>query len=105
MTVEPSEVKPYRNLCVSVYDQDIARWDAFVRELKRRGYTKANRSALLRYAMRQLDIDDIPPPPTGGDLDDVHGVGRAACPKCNHCFEYAMTEPPERRCPECEEEF
>ena len=105
MPVEPSAVKPYRKLCVSIYDPDIARWDAFVRELKRRGYTKANRSALLRYAMRQLDLDDIPPPPTSGDLDDVRGIGRAGCPKCDHAFEYAVTKPPERKCPECGEAF
>lgn len=83
-------------------NEDLGRWDALVRELKRRGYTKANRSALLRYAVRQLDLDDIPPPPPSGDLDDVRGVGRAACPKCNHCFEYAVGY---RKCPECGKEF
>jgi hypothetical protein len=97
--------RDYSSLCTSVYNDDLRRWDAFVRELKRRGYTKANRSALLRYAVRQLDIDDIPPPPPSGDLDDVRGVGRAACPKCNHCFEYALTNPRVRRCPKCGEDF
>jgi hypothetical protein len=31
-----------------------------VRELKRRGYTKANRSALIRHALSVVDLDEVP---------------------------------------------
>jgi hypothetical protein len=57
-------VKPrpehYKVICISMYTEDLARLDAAVRELKRRGYTKANRSAVLRVAMEQLNLDRIP---------------------------------------------
>ncbi len=36
--------------------------EATVAELERRGYTKANKSQLIRIALSQLDIDKLPPP-------------------------------------------
>ncbi len=61
---KPSAQKPrpdhYKVICISMYTEDLARLDAAVRELKKRGYTKANRSAVLRAAMQQLDLARVP---------------------------------------------
>jgi hypothetical protein len=57
----PSE-KPthYKVICISMYTRDLERMDALVEELKSRGVTKANRSALIRAALEQVDLDKIP---------------------------------------------
>lgn len=52
----------YKVVCISLYTQDIENLESTVAELKRRGYTKANKSQLIRYALKQLDIDKLPPP-------------------------------------------
>lgn len=52
----------YKVVCISMYIKDIESLEAKVAELKRRGYTKANKSQLIRYALSQLDIDDLPSP-------------------------------------------
>lgn len=52
----------YKVVCISLYTRDIEALEATVAELKRRGYTKANKSQVLRYALSQLDIDKLPPP-------------------------------------------
>jgi hypothetical protein len=58
------KVKPthYKVVCISLYTQDIENLEKTVAELKRRGHTKANKSQLIRQALRQLDIDKLPPP-------------------------------------------
>ncbi len=60
----PKKEKPthYKVVCISLYTQDIENLEATVAELKRRGHTKANKSQLIRQALRQLDIDKLPPP-------------------------------------------
>lgn len=50
----------YKVICISLYLKDLARLDALVDELKARGLTKANRSALIRVALDQLDLDKVP---------------------------------------------
>lgn len=59
-----TKTKPthYKVVCISLYTQDIENLEATVAELKRRGHTKANKSQLIRQALRQLDIDKLPPP-------------------------------------------
>lgn len=59
----PQKTKPehYKVICISMYTRDLARLDETVAELKRRGFTKANRSAVLRAAMDQLNLDRIKP--------------------------------------------
>jgi hypothetical protein len=52
----------YKIICISLYTQDIEDLEAKVGELKRRGWTKANKSLLLRLALSQLDLDKITPP-------------------------------------------
>jgi hypothetical protein len=52
----------YKVVCISLYTKDIENLEATVAELKRRGYTKANKSQLIRFALKQLDLDKLPPP-------------------------------------------
>ena len=56
------EPKPahYKVICISLYTKDLDRLDELVAELKSRGITKANRSALIRVALEQLDLDKVP---------------------------------------------
>lgn len=50
----------YKVVCISMYTRDLDRLDALVDELKARGMTKANRSALIRVALEQIDLDKVP---------------------------------------------
>jgi hypothetical protein len=50
----------YKVICISMYNDDLHKLDDMVRELKGRGYTKANRSALIRHALSVLDINYVP---------------------------------------------
>ncbi len=50
----------YKVICISLYTKDLERLDSLVHELKARGLTKANRSALIRVALEQLDLDRVP---------------------------------------------
>ncbi len=50
----------YKVICISMYTKDLARLDSLVEELKSRGVTKANRSALIRAALDQIDLDRVP---------------------------------------------
>lgn len=56
------KIKPshYKVVSISLYQEDIARLEALVAELKRRGHTKANKSQLIRYALDTVDIDKLP---------------------------------------------
>jgi hypothetical protein len=50
----------YKVICISLYNKDLERLDELVDELKARGITKANRSALIRVALDQLDLKKVP---------------------------------------------
>lgn len=50
----------YRVVSVSLYLDDIERIDTIIKELKRRGFTKMNRSALIRFAIDTVNIDNLP---------------------------------------------
>jgi hypothetical protein len=56
------QLKPthYKVICISMYTKDLERLDALVDELKARGMTKASRSALIRAALDQVDLDKVP---------------------------------------------
>jgi hypothetical protein len=43
-----------------MYTKDLERLDAMVEQLKGAGLTKANRSALIRAALEQIDLDKVP---------------------------------------------
>jgi hypothetical protein len=50
----------YKIVCISLYTEDIARLEELVAELKRRGHTKANKSAVIRYALDSIDLAKVP---------------------------------------------
>ncbi|HEX3851240.1 MAG TPA: hypothetical protein VHW01_09770 [Polyangiaceae bacterium] len=50
----------YKVICISMYTEDLKRLDTMVDTLKARGLTKANRSALIRYALGAIDLDNVP---------------------------------------------
>jgi len=58
----PDKAKPthYKVICISMYTKDLDQLDELVEKLKTRGITKANRSALIRVALEQLDLDKVP---------------------------------------------
>jgi hypothetical protein len=52
----------YKVICISIYTRDLEELDAKVAELKRRGWTKASKSQLIRLALSQIDIDKLTTP-------------------------------------------
>lgn len=58
----PAKDRPqhYKVICISMYTDDLERLDEMVQTLKARGLTKANRSALIRYALGAVKLDDVP---------------------------------------------
>ena len=50
----------YKVICISMYTDDLERLDEMVENLKSRGLTKANRSALIRYALANVKLDEVP---------------------------------------------
>jgi hypothetical protein len=60
--VRKAEPKPthYKVICISLYTKDLEHLDWLVDQLKARGVTKANRSAVIRAALEQLELDNVP---------------------------------------------
>jgi len=56
------ESKPehYKIICISLYNEDLVRLDEMVASLKKRGLTKASRSALIRHALANVNLDLVP---------------------------------------------
>jgi hypothetical protein len=50
----------YKVVSISLYQEDIDRLEAMVAELKKRGFTKANKSQLIRFALDTVDLDRMP---------------------------------------------
>ncbi len=61
-TADKRDAKPvhYKVICSSMYTDDLKRLDDMVESLKARGLTKANRSALIRYALAGVDLEQVP---------------------------------------------
>lgn len=59
-TASPQDASHYKVLSISLYNEDIEKMDELVIELKKRGFTRANRSALIRFALDQVDITKMP---------------------------------------------
>ena len=55
-----AEARPLQGDLHLALHGDLERLDGLVDELKARGLTKANRSALIRVALDQLDLDKVP---------------------------------------------
>ena len=60
LTVVADKPTHYKVICISLYTRDLDRLDGMVEDLKARGITKASRSALIRAALEQVDLDKIP---------------------------------------------
>jgi hypothetical protein len=50
----------YDVICISLYKEDLAQLDEMVAKLKKRGHRKISRSALIRFALDQVDIRELP---------------------------------------------
>lgn len=50
----------YKVICISLYNDDLVRLDDMVTKLKQRGLTKASRSALIRFALSNVDLNSVP---------------------------------------------
>jgi hypothetical protein len=50
----------YDVICISLYKEDLAQLDKMVSKLKKRGHRRISRSALIRFALDQVDIGDFP---------------------------------------------
>ena len=50
----------YSVVCISLYNEDLERLDAKVAELKRAGHRKMTRSALIRFALDQVNTRKLP---------------------------------------------
>jgi hypothetical protein len=50
----------YKVICISLYTKDLEQLDEMVDALKAKGVTKASRSALIRAALDQVDLDKVP---------------------------------------------
>ena len=59
---KPPRPTHYKVICISMYTRDLEELDAKVAELKRRGWTKANKSQLIRLALAQIDVTKLPTP-------------------------------------------
>jgi hypothetical protein len=46
-------------ICISLYREDLKAMDAKVEALKRLGFTGANRSMLIRYALDLVNTDHV----------------------------------------------
>ena len=58
----PAASRPshYKVISISLYTEDIERLGTLVSELKACGHTRANKSMVIREALRQLDLNAIP---------------------------------------------
>lgn len=50
----------YKVICISLYNEDLENLDEMVVALKEQGIRRANRSALIRYALKNIDLTKIP---------------------------------------------
>jgi tRNA G10 N-methylase Trm11 len=59
---KPKKKKPdhYDVICISLYTEDLAQLDKMVAKLKKQGHRRISRSALIRFALDQVDIGDFP---------------------------------------------
>jgi hypothetical protein len=61
-TLDRKSDKPahYKVICISMYTKDLKNLDDMVESLKAKGMTKANRSALIRYALGEVNLEEVP---------------------------------------------
>ena len=52
--------KTYRLVTFSFYEEDVARLDALLAEAKASGRRRASRSQIVRLALRDVDVNELP---------------------------------------------
>jgi hypothetical protein len=57
---KPPKPDHYDVICISLYKEDLAQLDKMVAKLKKQGHRRVSRSALIRFALDQVDIRDFP---------------------------------------------
>jgi hypothetical protein len=57
--LQKAKPEHYKVVSISLYREDIDHLNELVRELKRRGHYKANKSQLIRHALAQVNLDLI----------------------------------------------
>lgn len=62
LSEKPKKPTNYKVICISLYTEDLQRLDNIVYDLKmRKGMRRVNRSSLIRYALKQIEVEDVPP--------------------------------------------
>jgi hypothetical protein len=61
-SVERAKERPahYKVISISLYTEDIERLEELVTALRARGHSRANKSMVIREALRQIDLDLVP---------------------------------------------
>ncbi len=52
--------KTFRLVTFSFYEEDVARLDKLLAEARRSGHRRASRSQIVRLALRQVDLSQLP---------------------------------------------
>jgi hypothetical protein len=52
--------KSFRLVTFSIYEEDVARLDELLREARKLGHRRASRSQIVRLALRQVDLTELP---------------------------------------------
>ncbi|HLD73353.1 MAG TPA: hypothetical protein VJB34_00425 [Bdellovibrionota bacterium] len=50
----------YRLVCISLYNKDIVRLEQLLRYSRRLGYSKANKSQIIRFALSKVNVAEMP---------------------------------------------
>jgi hypothetical protein len=53
--------RTFRLVTFSFYEEDVARLDALLEQARRAGHRRVSRSQLVRLALRQVNIAELPP--------------------------------------------
>jgi hypothetical protein len=59
-TKRPKKPDHYDVICISLYKEDLNQLDKMVAKLKKQGHRRISRSALIRFALDQVDIRYFP---------------------------------------------
>jgi hypothetical protein len=54
------EGRTFRLVTFSFYEEDVARLDALLEQAKKNGHKRVSRSQIVRLALRQVDVSDLP---------------------------------------------
>lgn len=52
--------RTFRLVTFSFYEEDVARLDALLEQAKKNGHKRVSRSQIVRLALRQVDVGDLP---------------------------------------------